>query len=133
MARQKPIDAALVDIRMAGMSGIEVLRQLKSIDAGLEVTILTAYAALETARQALRFGATDYLTKPFDLETIRLAVARMMERRALNQRTESNLKRLEALEKEAQQLRDQGELLHERSGIYADVLHDINKPLTAIC
>ncbi len=132
LARQRPVDAAVIDLRMAGMSGIELLRRLKGLDAKLEVTILTAYAALETARQAIRLGASDYLTKPFDLDSIRGAVARMMERRALNQRTESNLKRLQELEEEAQALRDRGELLQDRGEVYADVLHDINKPITVI-
>lgn len=132
LARRRPIDAAVIDIRMAGMSGIELLKQLKAIDAGLEVTILTAYAALETARQALRLGATDYLTKPFDLHAIRETVAKMMERRALYQRTQSTVHRLQDLEKEVQQLRDRGDLLHDRGAIYGDVFHDINKPLTVI-
>ncbi len=132
LARHRPVDAAVVDIRMAGMSGIELLRHLKAIDAGVEVTILTAYAALETARQALRLGASDYLTKPFDLETIRSAVARMMERRALNQRTEANLKRLQQLESEVQNLREPGESSPDHGGVYGHVLHDINKPLTVI-
>lgn len=132
LARRRPIDAAVIDIRMAGMSGIELLKQLKDIDAGLEVTILTAYAALETARQALRLGATDYLTKPFELHTIRETVAKMMERRALYQRTQSTVQRLKDLEREVQELRDRGDALHDRGALYGDVFHDINKPLTVI-
>lgn len=131
IARHHPIDAAVLDIRMAGMSGIELLSHLKAIDSGMEVTILTAYAALETARQALRLGATDYLTKPFDLGTIRSAVARMMERRTLFEQTQNNLRRLQGLEQEVESLRGHTEILN-RSEIYGDVLHDINKPLTVI-
>ena len=132
LARQHPVDAAVVDLRMAGMSGIEVLRRLKALDAKLEVTILTAFAALETARQALRLGATEYLTKPFDLETMRAAVARMMERRVLNRSTDANLLRFQALEREVEELRNRGERLQDRGEIFGDVLHDINKPLTVI-
>src|SRR5476649_899599 len=75
-ARAHPVHLAILDIRMAGCSGIEVLRALKEIDPKIEVLMLTAYETLETARQALRLGACDYLSKPFDLSAIRDAVAR---------------------------------------------------------
>ena len=56
-ARTHPISLAILDIRMAGKSGIEVLRGLKAIDPHIEVIMLTAYETIETARQALRLGA----------------------------------------------------------------------------
>ena len=56
---------AIVDIRMEGISGIEVLRQCKRTSPFTEVIILTAYETLETARQALSFGASEYLSKAF--------------------------------------------------------------------
>src|SRR5438876_4095336 len=61
LAREHRIDVTVLDIRMAGLSGIDVLTQLKAIDPGVEVIMLTAYETLETARQALRLGACDYL------------------------------------------------------------------------
>src|SRR6476660_2547245 len=57
LAEANKVDAAVLDIRMAGMSGIEVLNRLKEIDPGIEVIMLTAYETIETARQALRLGA----------------------------------------------------------------------------
>ena len=69
------IDAAILDIRMTGMSGIELLEKLKAVDPAMEAIMLTGYETIETIRQALRFGACDYLSKPFDLETIRATVA----------------------------------------------------------
>src|SRR5437867_3729696 len=63
IAQQHPIDAAVLDIRMPGMSGIDVLNRLKEIDPTIEVVMLTAFETLETARQALRLGACDYLNK----------------------------------------------------------------------
>src|SRR5688500_5648329 len=59
LARENPIDAAVLDIRMSGMSGIDVLNHLKGMDPTIEVVMLTAYETLETARQALRLGACD--------------------------------------------------------------------------
>ena len=60
-ARHNPVHVCILDIRMAGRSGIEVLRNLKEIDPHVEIIMLTAYETIETARQALRFGACDYL------------------------------------------------------------------------
>jgi DNA-binding NtrC family response regulator len=71
LARKQPVDAAVLDIRMPGMNGVEVLAKLKEIDPKVEVIMLTAYETIDTARQALRLGACDYLTKPFELAKCR--------------------------------------------------------------
>jgi DNA-binding NtrC family response regulator len=63
------------------MSGVEVLRELKQMDPAIEVIMLTAYETIETARQALRYGASDYLNKPFDIPTMREAVAKAFVKR----------------------------------------------------
>src|SRR4051812_8029906 len=84
MARQHKIDAAILDLRMADMSGIEVLQGLKTVDPHIEVIMLTAYETIDSARQALRLGACDYLNKPFDIPAIRTAVANAMNRRTLS-------------------------------------------------
>ena len=60
----------ITDIRMRGLSGIDVLREVKKIDPHTEVIVLTAYETLETARQAISLGASEYLKKPFDLDHI---------------------------------------------------------------
>src|SRR5678815_5108299 len=57
LAQKHSIDVALVDIRMTGMSGIEVLERLKFVDEGIEVVMMTAYETTETIRQALRLRA----------------------------------------------------------------------------
>src|SRR5438445_11123483 len=75
LMKQHSVDAAVLDIRMSGMSGVELLGKLKEINPAVEVIMLTAYETIETARQALRLGACDYLTKPFDISTIRPAIA----------------------------------------------------------
>ena len=84
IARNEPIDVAVLDIMMYGMSGVEVLKELKEIDPSIEVVMLTAYETLETARQALRLGAREYLNKPFDISIIRNAVAKAVARRGTN-------------------------------------------------
>ena len=132
LASQRPIDAALVDINMAGMSGIDLLGLLKAQDPGLEVAILTAHASLETAKQAVRLGASDYITKPFEVPAIRDTVSRMMIRREVQERTRQGLERLQGVESEMSELRHRSELLRTRGQIYGDVLHDINRPLSTI-
>src|SRR5262245_46957545 len=59
-----PYDAAMLDIRMPGMSGIDVLGQIRQMSPDTQVIMLTGHATVDTAVQALRLGAFDYLTKP---------------------------------------------------------------------
>ncbi|HAV62664.1 MAG TPA: hybrid sensor histidine kinase/response regulator [Verrucomicrobiales bacterium] len=132
MAEEEMIDAAILDIRMEGMNGVELLSRLKKIDPGIEVVMLTAYETIDTIRQALRFGACDYLNKPFDIGQIRAAVANAMERRALHLAIRSNNHRLGELQEELQNQKLQEEIIRTRGDIYASVIHDINGPLTII-
>lgn len=132
LAKTHPIDAAVLDIRMAGMSGIDVLNGLKAIDPTTEVVMLTAYETLETARQALRLGACDYLNKPFDIATLREAVRTAMERRSLSIQIRANNERLKELQEEIQNQKVREEQARTRGEIYASIIHDINGPLTII-
>ena len=132
LVRQNPVNAAVLDIRMSGMSGVELLGKIKEINRTVEVIMLTAYETIETARQALRFGACDYLTKPFDLATMRAAVASAMERHSVSEEIETNNLRLKELQDELQNQKLQEEIIRTRGEIYASVIHDINGPLTII-
>src|SRR2546429_5114389 len=80
LMKQHSVDAAVLDIRMSGMSGVELLGKLKEINPAVEVIMLTAYETIETARQALRLGAGDYLTKPVGLSTLPRAHASPVDR-----------------------------------------------------
>jgi DNA-binding NtrC family response regulator len=64
--KEKP-DLILLDIKMPGMDGIEVLRKIKKMKKEIVVIMFTAYGTLETARKAMKLGAYDYVTKPIDL------------------------------------------------------------------
>src|SRR6202050_2765069 len=74
LAKQNRIDVAITDIRMVGMSGVELLEYLKAVDPGIEVIMLTAYETVDTLRFALRLGPCDYLHQPFDISAMRKAV-----------------------------------------------------------
>jgi|YelNatPaOPRAMG01_1025707.scaffolds.fasta_scaffold00847_27 signal transduction histidine kinase len=132
LARSYPVDVAVLDIRMAGMNGIEVLEKLKQIDPTIEVVMMTAFETAETIRQALRLQACDYITKPFDLATMRQAVATALERRRLARELRANADRLQALQAELQQQKLEEEIIRTRGEIYASIIHDINGPLTII-
>ena len=132
IVRSQPVDVAILDIRMVGMSGTDLLEHLKQFDPAIEVIMLTAYETVETARKALRSGASDYLNKPFDISTIRSAVAKAMERRQLSREIQSNSASLAQLKTELEDHKLQEEMTRTRGEIYAAVVHDLNSPLTVI-
>jgi DNA-binding NtrC family response regulator len=72
----EPVDVILSDLRMPDMDGIEVLKRCKQVRSGAEFILMTAYASVPTAIEALRLGAYDYLTKPFEPEAARAVVLR---------------------------------------------------------
>lgn len=131
-ARNNPIHIAILDIRMATMSGIEVLQGLKQIDQHIEVIMLTAYETLDTAKQALRLGASDYLNKPFDLTTIRESVGRAIRLRQISENVSINADRLNKLSEQLQDAFSREEMTRTANEIYAGVIHDLNNPLTII-
>jgi two-component system, NtrC family, response regulator HydG len=77
--REKAFDAVLLDIRMAGMGGMEALARIKDHNPAVPVVIMTAYSSVETAVSALKAGAYDYLTKPLDLDVLRLTLERVLD------------------------------------------------------
>jgi DNA-binding NtrC family response regulator len=92
--KEGPWDLALVDIKMPGMDGLELQRRIREAAPGTTVIIMTAYASVETAVQALKDGAYDYITKPFDPERLTHLVRTAGERRNLveeNRRLKSQL------------------------------------------
>src|SRR5882762_3212350 len=131
-AQKNRIDVAVLDIRMAGMSGIEVLERLKYVDPGIEVVMMTAFETTDTMRQALRLRACDYINKPFDIGTMRAAVGNAMQRRTLESEIHTNAEKLQELLGELQNQKIEEQITHTRGEIYASIIHDINGPLTVI-
>jgi len=132
LARQHQVDVAVCDIRMAGMSGIEVLERLKYVDPAIEVVMITAFETTDTIRQALRLRACDYINKPFDVGNIRATVAAAMQRRTLESEVHNNAEQLQALLAELQDHKINEQIAQTRGDIYASIIHDINGPLTVI-
>jgi two-component system, sensor histidine kinase and response regulator len=132
LAQEHKIDAAVLDIRMAGMSGIEVLERLKFVDPDIEVVMMTAFETTDTMRQALRLRACDYINKPFDVSTMRAAVETAMHRHTLESEIHTNTEKLQQLLSELQNEKIEEQMAQTRGEIYASIIHDINGPLTVI-
>ncbi len=75
----EPVDLVLMDIRMVRMSGIEALERIKAINPAIPIVLMTAYASVEMAVEALKKGAYDYLIKPLDFDKLRLTLERALE------------------------------------------------------
>ncbi len=88
------IDLALLDIRMSGMSGVQLMQEIKARWPHVAVILLTGYGSLDSAIAAVRAGADDYLLKPSGAETIKDSVARGLNRRARERRRDQLLDQL---------------------------------------
>ena len=75
------LDLVLTDLKMPGMTGLELLARLRELDAGVPVIVLTASGTLQTAVEVMKLGAVDYIRKPFDLEAIELTIRKALEMR----------------------------------------------------
>jgi two-component system NtrC family response regulator len=83
IVRSVRVDAVLTDIRMPGMSGIELMEEIMNFDPDLPVILMTAFAEVDQAVAAMKKGALDHIQKPFDNKEVKMAVARGVEKRAL--------------------------------------------------
>lgn len=106
---QEPVDLVVMDIKMPKMDGITALQEIKKSYPDTEVVLLTAYASLETARDAIRFGAFDYLLKPFDrndiLQVVEKGLARRRSNTVLKQERDILMDRASYLEKQVSEAR----------------------------
>jgi DNA-binding NtrC family response regulator len=77
--RQRPVDLVLLDLRMPGITGLDVLRAIRDISPRVKVVLMTGYATIDTAVEAVKLGAVDYLTKPFDMPRLRQLLSTVRE------------------------------------------------------
>jgi two-component system response regulator PilR (NtrC family) len=85
LLEHEPVDLLISDIKMPDLSGVEVLRAAKKIDQDILGIMITAFASTETAVEAMRLGACDYLSKPFDIDLLKMKVREKIENRQLKQ------------------------------------------------
>lgn len=86
---ESPSDLILMDVRMAVMSGIEALKRIKEYNPAIPILIMTAYSSVESAVEALKAGAYDYLTKPLDFDALKITVERALEHKNLKAENEA--------------------------------------------
>lgn len=77
--KENPVDLILMDIKMPKTSGLEILKQIKSIDPKIKVVMVTGYKSVETATEAIKAGASDYVVKPFSSKDILETVQKLLK------------------------------------------------------
>src|SRR5208282_3491847 len=80
IVKTKHVDVIITDIKMPKVDGMTLLRMIKELDSEIVVIIMTAYGTIETAVEAMKLGAYDYVTKPFSTEQVKLTVEKAAER-----------------------------------------------------
>src|SRR5918992_3317872 len=80
LLRQEPADLIISDVKMPDMNGIELLRKVREFLPDVAVIMMTAFATVETAREAFKLGADDFIQKPFDVDELKLIVEKAIER-----------------------------------------------------
>src|SRR6185503_9342785 len=86
LLQEEGADLVITDLRMANVDGMEVLRRVKERSPGTDVLVLTAYGTLETAVEAMKLGATDFITKPFSTEEFAVKIDRILKDREERER-----------------------------------------------
>src|SRR6187401_334909 len=131
LSEKKP-DAIVMDIRMPGMTGIEGLRRIRQIDPHLSVIMLTGFGALETAKEALRLGANDYFSKPFDAREMREVIGRNVERTRIQRTGVNAAAEIKELNNRLLKELAQKERLASLGQASAEFVHDLGNPLTIV-
>ena len=76
---QRDIDVVLTDLKMPGMDGVALLREIKLLDPRIEVVLMTGYGSIKNAIEAMKHGAADYITKPFDTNELLMTVSKIVQ------------------------------------------------------
>jgi len=132
LLKEKSPDTIVMDIRMPGVSGIEGLRQIREIDPHLSVIMLTGFGALDTAKEALRLGANDYISKPFDAHEMQQVIDRNVERTRAHRTSENAASEIKELNNRLLQQLAQKERLASLGQASAEFVHDLGNPLTIV-
>ncbi len=124
--REQSADVVVTDIKMPKMNGLELLRELKHADPLINVVVITAYPSIEGAIEAMKIGACDFITKPFDIAKIQAILYRCQQRVSLSRQLRTageGMLKLEELNRRLTELNDL------KSQFLAALSHEINTPL----
>jgi DNA-binding NtrC family response regulator len=98
--RQRSFDVVLTDLRLPGMDGVELLREMRRLGLDVPVILMTAHASIETAVEAMKLGAFDYIQKPFNADEVAILLERAVRERNLVRENEVMRRRIEDLDGE---------------------------------
>lgn len=132
LLKEKQPDTIVMDIRMPGITGIEGLRKIREIDPHLSVIMLTGFGALDTAKEALRLGANDYISKPFDAREMQEIIGRNVERTRVQRTSEHAAAEIKELNNRLLKELAQKERLASLGQASAEFVHDLGNPLTIV-
>jgi signal transduction histidine kinase len=132
MLQQHRPDTVVMDIRMPGKNGIEGLRLIRELDGVVSVIMFTGFGALETAQEALRLGANDYVKKPFDAFELRKVIHRHVQRTRRERSRVAGEKELVHVNEELQRELERRAHLATLGQKSAELVHDLRSPLTVI-
>lgn len=125
-------DCIITDIKMPGKTGIQGLKEIRAIDPHVSIIMLTGFGSLETAQEAIRHGATDYLKKPFDTDEVREVIAGYVQRTKINRKRIAATDHLEALTAQLQEQLNAKEKLASLGEESSEFVHDLGNPLSVI-
>lgn len=125
-------DVVLSDIRMPAMDGVQLMKAIRERSADVPFILITGYASLDSAKEAVRAGAFDYINKPYNVSDIRDIVARALQSRQKSRDKEDMVTRLQKTNEELEErIRD----MDQRATVgdlSAEVIHDLNNPICAL-
>jgi len=98
ITKKEDPDIVISDLKMPKMDGIEVLKNIKEYNAEIPVVLITAYATIETAVEAIKIGAYDYITKPFDPDAIEITIKNALQHKRLLDENRYLREKLKALQ-----------------------------------
>lgn len=131
LREQKP-DLVIMDIRMPEKSGIEGLQEIREIDSDVSIIMLTGYGDLETAQKAIRYGANDYLQKPFDTNEIRTVIKGYVDQSRLKTRKKQAHDELHRMTQSLGREVGKTNRLTSLGAASTELVHDLRNPLTII-
>ncbi|HYO90216.1 MAG TPA: sigma-54 dependent transcriptional regulator [Pyrinomonadaceae bacterium] len=111
LLREEPAELIISDVKMPDMGGIELLSAARALLPDVAVVMMTAFATVETAREAFKLGADDFIQKPFDIEEMKILVSKILEKLALKQENEQLKTEVEVLIKEQRERGNLGNII----------------------
>lgn len=132
LLREKQPDVVVMDIRMPGKTGIEGLREIRALDPHVAVVMLTGFGALETAQEALRLGASDYLKKPFDTREMMEVIRTNVRRTALSRKRAGTERELQEINRRLTNELAKKDRLASMGQASAELVHDLRNPLAVV-